>query len=84
MQLRNVKHGSWSIRRRFMFTISAFCMWVVWYVLHYKLNTSPADTAMTMAFTALISITASYVFGATWEDIHRIKNDAEKEGKGDA
>ncbi|UTC27983.1 hypothetical protein [Stenotrophomonas phage A1432] len=61
--------SSWRTRRRFMFAIAAFCMWVIGYVLYKDLSSSPADTAITMAFLTLISIVGSYVFGATWEDV---------------
>lgn len=61
--------SSWRIRRRFMFAVTAFCMWVIAYVLWRGLTTGPADTAVTMAFLTLIGIVGSYVFGATWEDV---------------
>lgn len=77
MKQRNQKGGNWSIRRRFMFAVSALCAYVILYILHNNVDTGPADTAMTMAFTTLISITASYVFGAAWEDINRIKAEAD-------
>ena len=61
--------SSWRIRRRFMFAVTAFCMWAIAYVLWKGLTTGPADTAVTMAFLTLIGIVGSYVFGATWEDV---------------
>jgi hypothetical protein len=76
---RNVDpQSSWKIRRRFMFGISAFCCWVIAYILVKQVATGPADTAMTMAFLTLISIVGSYVFGATWEDISTMKTKALK------
>lgn len=59
----------WTVRRRFMFAVSGFCMLVIGYILIRGLDTGPADTAMTMAFFTLIGIVGSYVFGATWEDV---------------
>lgn len=70
---RNPGQSSWRIRRRFMFAVSAFCMWVVAYVLWQDLTSGPADTAVTMAFLTLLGIVGSYVFGATWEDISMTK-----------
>lgn len=70
---RNPGQSSWRIRRRFMFAVSAFCMWVVAYVLWKDLTSGPADTAVTMAFLTLLGIVGSYVFGATWEDISMTK-----------
>ena len=34
--------SSWRIRRRFMFAVTAFCMWVIAYVLWKGLTTGPA------------------------------------------
>ncbi|UGL62756.1 hypothetical protein [Xanthomonas phage FMYAK-P1] len=65
--------SSWRVRRRFMFVVCAFCMWVIGYVLYRNLASGPADTAITMAFLTLISIVGSYVFGATWEDVSLAK-----------
>lgn len=70
---RNPGQSSWRIRRRFMFAVSAFCMWTVAYVLWRGLSSGPADTAVTMAFLTLLGIVGSYVFGATWEDISMTK-----------
>lgn len=70
---RNPGQSSWRIRRRFMFAVSAFCMWTVAYVLWRDLSSGPADTAVTMAFLTLLGIVGSYVFGATWEDISMTK-----------
>lgn len=70
---RNPGQSSWRIRRRFMFAVSAFCMWTIAYVLWRDLSSGPADTAVTMAFLTLLGIVGSYVFGATWEDISMTK-----------
>ena len=73
--------SSWHVRRRFMFSVAAFCMWTIVYVLYKDRTSGPADTAITMAFLTLISIVGSYVFGATWEDVSLAKA---KLGKGGA
>ena len=59
---------NWKIRRRFMFVISGFCMAIISYIIIGKINTEPAETAVTMGFATLISIVGSYVFGAIWDD----------------
>lgn len=81
MQLRkrNQPYGNWMIRRRFMFAVSAFCAWAIVYVLVTGKDTRSAETAVEMAFWTLLGITGSYVFGATWEDIHRLKQGIEEE-----
>lgn len=73
--------SSWTVRRRFMFSVAAFCMWTIAYILYKDRTSGPADTAITMAFLTLISIVGSYVFGATWEDVSIAKA---KLGKGGA
>lgn len=64
---------SWAIRRRFMFATAAFCAAVIAFILIARLDTGPADTAITMAFLVLMSIVGCYVFGAAWEDISLAK-----------
>lgn len=59
---------SWKNRRRFMFIVSAFCGAVIAYALVWGDCDAVGETALTMAFTALIAIVGSYVFGATWDD----------------
>lgn len=61
--------GSWGVRRTFMFVVSAFCCWVVAYVLINRIDTRPADTAVMFALLGLLGIVGSYVFGAVWQDI---------------
>lgn len=70
---RNQPAGNWTIRRRFMFTVAGLCAWTIIYVLVSGKETGPAETAVEMAFWTLLGITGSYVFGAAWEDIHRLK-----------
>lgn len=62
------QHGSWRIRRLFMFIISAFCVGAVSYVLLNGSTGEVAETAVTMSFFTLMSIVGSYVFGAVWDD----------------
>ena len=63
---------TWRWRRRFMLSTVVFCMGVIVYILVGRIDTSPADTAMTMAFFVLASTVSSYVFGAAWEQTKRI------------
>lgn len=72
--------SSWTVRRRFMFAVAAFCMWTIGYILYKDRTSGPADTAITMAFLTLISIVGSYVFGATWEDVSIAKAKLNKGG----
>lgn len=61
--------GQWRIRRKFMFTVSGFCMVSVGYCLGMDLDSKVAETVVTMSYLVLGAIVSSYVFGATWEDI---------------
>ena len=60
--------GTWTRRRRFMYVVSAFCMLVIGFVVGTGMVTSAGEVAVTMGFLCLISVTGSYVFGATWDD----------------
>jgi hypothetical protein len=56
-----------------MMVITVFCMWTIAYCLRHGLDNRSAETAIEMAFLCLTGIVSSYVFGATWENIHRMK-----------
>lgn len=62
--------GSWTVRRRFMFVIMAFCMGTIVYCLYMGEDTEVAQTAVSMAFLIIGTTVASYVFGAAWQDIN--------------
>ena len=51
-----------------MFSVTAFSMAAIGYVLWTGLDTKAAEAAVTMAFATLLGTVGSYVFGATWED----------------
>jgi hypothetical protein len=73
MNDRNGANKNWHTRRRFMFAVSAFCIWVVTYILLRDKDTEAAKTAVEMSFWTLLGITGSYVFGATWDDLNKMK-----------
>jgi hypothetical protein len=60
--------GSWTVRRRFMFAVSAFCMCVISWVLWRDMTSSVAEAAVVSSFFVLATIVGSYVFGAAWQD----------------
>lgn len=68
--------GTWRVRRRYLFWNTLFNMAVIIYCLYKNNDTKIADTAVTMAFVALISSLGSYVFGAVWDDDNRMKRGA--------
>jgi hypothetical protein len=63
-----VTESSWQRRRRMMFSVVGFCMGCIAFVLYQGTDTEVARTTITMSFTTLISVTGTYVFGATWDD----------------
>jgi len=65
--------GSWTVRRRFMFIVIAFCMGVVSYCLWQNLESRVAETAVMSAFFVIGTTIGSYVFGAAWQDISSIR-----------
>lgn len=72
-EMPNPPQYSWNRRRRLMYLVVVFCMAVVAYILLRGLSGSVAETSVTMAFGTIVSVTGSYVFGATWQDITSIK-----------
>ena len=62
---------SWKNRRRVIFGTLIFCASVIAFVLFKGEDTTIADTAITMAFITAGSVVGSYVFGATYQDVHK-------------
>ena len=59
----------WQMRRRFMVCVITFCMGVIIYVLATDTDSEAAQTAVSMGFAIIGTTMASYVFGATWQDV---------------
>ena len=64
---------TWRNRRRAMWSALVFCMASIAYVLVMRLESSVAETTVTMSFLSIMSIIGSYVFGAAWQDVTQIK-----------
>ena len=69
----NLPRTSWKLRRRTMFVVLAFNMSVILLALMQGADTRVADTAVVMASGSITLILLGYVFGATVEDIQRLK-----------
>lgn len=63
-----VTPGTWTMRRRFMFVVIAFCMACISWVLYKNLTSEIAETVVTMSFSVITFTMGSYVFGAIWDD----------------
>jgi len=62
-------NDGWRLRRRYMFATLVFSKLVVAYCLYRGLDSSVAETAVTMAFVIIGTTVSSYVFGAAWQDV---------------
>jgi hypothetical protein len=62
---------SWTIRRRYMFALTAFCMAVILLALLVKPDAGVSATVVSFAFGTLTGTLGTYVFGAVWDDKNR-------------
>jgi len=56
-----------------MYAVTLFCAATIAYVLFKGMDTKVAETAVTASFLCMGGIVGSYVFGAAWQDITKIK-----------
>jgi len=59
----------WENRRRVLFTTLTFCAGVILYILLAGEDTRINETIASYAFMIGGGVIASYIFGATWQDI---------------
>lgn len=64
---------TWRQRRRFMLATVLFCAGIIVYSLMQGSDLRIFETALTMSFTTIITVLASYVFGAAYEDTQNAK-----------
>lgn len=62
-----------------MFSVAAFCMWAVSYVLVSRLDSRTAESVVEFSFLTLMGCVGSYVFGRVWQDI-RVTDRDKKDG----
>ena len=63
----------WKYRRLFMLWQMVFCKIVIAYVLFFAVETKAAELALDFSFMLMGTIVVAYVFGATMEDIQKLK-----------
>ena len=63
----------WKYRRLFMLWQTVFCKIVIVYVLFFAVETKAAELALEFSFMLMGTIVVAYVFGATIEDIQKLK-----------
>jgi len=56
-----------------MFAVLAFCIVLITFIVVSGTDTEAAKTAVDSAFWCITLVLSAYVFGATWEDINRMK-----------
>jgi len=73
----NLPPTSWTIRRTFMFIVCAVCLaitcWLAYGAVIYGTDSTLAIALGVTSLVAVITCVGSYVFGAAWEDIARLK-----------
>lgn len=65
---RNAGGHPWQMRRRLMWIVVAFSMACISWAVYQDTDSVVHQTVVTMGFGTLISVTGTYVFGATWSD----------------
>lgn len=70
---KETEEFGWNRRLTFMYSINAFCVGVISYVLLTDMDSRVAETATLFAFVTLISTMGTYVFNATWQDVTKIR-----------
>lgn len=70
---KKAEPDKWKYRRLFMMWQTLFCKIVIGYVIFMEVNTKAAEVGMEFAFMLLGVIILAYVFGATMEDINKVK-----------
>lgn len=67
----------WAIRRTFMLIVCGFCLaitsWLAYGAVVYDTSNTLAVALGVTSLVAVITCVGSYVFGAAWEDIARLK-----------
>lgn len=64
---------NWQVRRLFMLIQMLFCKLVIGYCIYNNMDSRVAEGAVDMSFFLMGTIILAYVFGATWEDISKMK-----------
>lgn len=63
----------WENRRRTMFATLVFCAAVIVFVIGWGEDTRLNETALQFAFITGGGVLGSYIFGAAWEDVTRLR-----------
>ena len=70
---KDTKQDSWKYRRLFMLWQMVFCKVLIGYVLLMGIETKIAEAAVDFSFMLMGTIVLAYVFGATMEDINKVR-----------
>lgn len=64
---------SWARRRRVIYLTILFCAGVISYLTGWGKDTRLAETIAQFAWITAGGVIGSYVFGAAWEDVTRLR-----------
>ncbi len=63
----------WENRRRTLFATLSFCAAIIVWVVGFGDDTRINDTALQFAFITGGGVLGTYIFGAVWEDLGRLR-----------
>ena len=64
---KNLPHGDWSFRKKFVTAITAFCMVIISYIIYENRTDEVAKETIESSFEVIGFILGTYVVGAVWE-----------------
>ena len=64
---------TWENRRRTLFATLFFCAAIIVYIVGWGGDTRLNETVIQFAFITGGGVLGSYIFGATWEDVTRLR-----------
>lgn len=72
--MRAMIETSWIWRRTTVFGTLGFCAWAVGYLTIWGADTALAREIATSLILLAGTVIGSYVFGATWDDLNRMRH----------
>lgn len=71
--LKDSPRGSWKNRRIYLLIVTAFCMFAIVACMFAPVPLGVATTVVPAAFFLLAAMVGSYVFGAAWDDLNKMR-----------
>lgn len=67
-----LSYTNWTYRRRYLYVVTFFLMWAAAYPVYYELDSTMAESAVTLSLLALSALNGAYVYGAMIDDKNQI------------